>query len=237
MNMKGSNIFKGTSLFMAMLVAGCASYTPTLAKLNASGPNIGKAVQGDLTLYVEEYATPEKSEKAFDTNLADEGVLPLLIQVENNGEQPYEVKTADMRVQGDAPLKAITPEEAASKAKRSAVGRAVGWSLIVPIIAIPIAVAASATHTSKVNKQIVQDFCQKAFQEGVIAPHKDQSGFLFFELDEGRKDLAGLRLELTAKNVTTGEVVTIAAPLPAVKFDGKENASSPEGGESATGER
>ena len=236
MNMKGNNIFKGTSLLMSILVAGCATYTPTLAKLNASGPNIGKAVQGDLTLYVEEYATPEKSEKAFDTKLSEEGVLPLLIQVENTGEQPYEVKTADMRVQGDAPLKAITPEEAASKAKRSAVGRAVGWSLIVPIIAIPIAVAASATHTSKVNKQIVQDFCQKAFQEGVIAPHKDQSGFLFFELDEGRKDLAGLRLELTAKNVTTGEVVAIAVPLPAGKFDGKENASSPERGESATGE-
>lgn len=237
MTMKGNQMFKGTTFVISILVAGCASYTPTLAKLNASGPNIGKAVQGDLTLYVEEYATPEKSQKAFDTNLAEEGVLPLLIQVTNEGQAPYEIKGADIVVRGEAPLKALTPEEAASKAKRSAVGRAVGWSLIVPIIAIPIAAAASATHTSKVNKQIVQDFSQKAFQEGVIAPHKDHSGFLFLELEKEQSDLSGLSLEVTAKNLVTGELVALAAPLPSSKINRKGNTSSPEGPEPVTGVR
>lgn len=223
--MKRTKAFKGICWFIASLFAGCASYTPTLAKLNASGPNIGKAVQGDLTLYVDEYATPEKSQKAFDTKLAEEGVLPLLIQVTNEGRDPYEIKVADIVVRGDAPLKAITPEEAAGKAKRSAVGRAVGWSLIVPIIAIPIAAAASATHTSKVNKQILQDFSQKAFQDGVIAPHKDQSGFLFLELEKERKDLSGLSLEVTAKNLVTGELVAVAMPLPAANFTVKEKST------------
>jgi hypothetical protein len=35
----------------------------------------------------------------------------------------------------------------------------------------------------------------------------------YFELGEGRKDLSGLSLELTARNMVTGEIVTITAPL------------------------
>ncbi len=210
---------------MACLLTGCAGYTPTLVKMYPSGPNVNKAVQGDLTLYVEEYVTPEKSEAALDTEMAEEGVLPLLILVKNNGQQTLEVKTADILVRGDDVLKGLTPEEAVDRASRGAVGKAIGWSLIVPIIAIPVAVVASAAHTSKVNKQMVHDFSSKAFEDGAILPDQNRSGFLFFELEEGRKDLAGLRLELTAKNVSTGEVVTIASPLPAATFTPKEETS------------
>ncbi|MFQ5961009.1 MAG: hypothetical protein ACE5MG_06405, partial [Candidatus Methylomirabilales bacterium] len=174
--MKQSKIVKTISVFMTCLLVGCASYTPTLVRLNPSGPNIGKAAYGDLTVYIEEYATPEKSEVAFDTDMADEGVLPLLIRVDNSGKDTCEVKAADILVRGDTDLKALGPAEAADKASRGAVGRAIGWSLIVPIIAIPIAAAASATHTSKVNKQIVHDFSNKAFEDGAILPHQDRSG-------------------------------------------------------------
>jgi hypothetical protein len=199
-----------------------------------SGPNVNKVVQGDLTLYVEEYVTPEKSEAAFDTEMAEEGVLPLLILVENNGQQTLEVKTADILVRGDDVLKPLTPEEAADKASRSAVGKAIGWSMIVPIIAIPIAVIASASHTSKVNLKMVADFNVKAFQDGAILPNKDRSGFpnkdrsgfLFLELEEDMQDTSGLTLEMTAKNIETGEVMTMTAAVPAATFTQKEKASS-----------
>ena len=110
-------------------------------------------------------------------------------------------------------------------------GRALGWSLIVPIIGIPIAVVASAMHTSKINKQLVQDFAAKGFPDGIILPNKERAGVLFFELDKGRKDLSGLSLEITAKNVVTGEQVTITAPLPAVTFTPKREASEKPSGE------
>lgn len=201
-----------------VLLIGCASYAPSLVRLNPSGPNVKKAVKGDLILYVEEYATPEKSERAFDTNLAPEGVLPILVGLENNGQEPYEIKAANFTIRGDKALKALTPEEAATKAHRSAVGRALGWSLIVPIISIPVAVAASAIHTSSVNQQIVRDFAAKGFPDGAVMPNKERSGFLFFELEEGRKDLTGLILELTAKTGATGETVTVSLPLPEATF-------------------
>ncbi|MGI0014985.1 MAG: hypothetical protein ACREBU_16320, partial [Nitrososphaera sp.] len=173
---------------LALLASGCASYTPTLMRLDPSGPNAKKASIGDLTLYVEEYGTPDKSQRGFDTDMAAQGVLPLLVLVENSGQHSYQINTSNIVVRGNTTLKALTSEEAAIMAQRNPVGRALGWSLIVPIISIPVAVAASAIHTSSVNRQIVQDFASKTFREGTLAPNKELSGFLFFEMESGRKD-------------------------------------------------
>jgi len=220
--MRGKRVVRGMSLITALCLASCASYDPVVkglpSALDPSGPNVRKAEGGDLTLYVEEYATPEKSQAAFDTKMTDEGVLPLLIRVESRAQQGYEVKASQVVLRGQTPVKALTPEEAAGKAERSAVGRALGWSLIVPIIGIPIAIAASATHTSKINTQIAQDFAAKAFSDGTIVPNKERGGFVFFELEKGRKDLSGLSLEVTARNLVTNEDLIIAAPLPTASF-------------------
>lgn len=97
-----------------------------------------------------------------------------------------------------------------------------GWSMIVPIIGIPVAVAASAGHTSKVNEQIAQDFAAKSFPGGVIMPQKEISGFLFFNTEEEHGDLSGLSLEILATDIETGDRVTITMPLPPV-VTGKEN--------------
>ncbi len=217
--MKANTVVAWVTLFGVLTFTGCASYTPGLAKLNVSGPDVSREAKGELAVYVEEYATEEKCRRAFDTNLAEEGVLAVLLLVENKGTQPFEVKVADITVcVGAACLKPLTPEEAAGKAKRSAVGRAIGWSMIVPIIGIPVAVVASAEHTGKVNKQIIQDFAAKSFPDGIVTANKEQYGFLFFKLDEGRNDLTGLRLELTAKNMSSGEVVEIGAPLTSARL-------------------
>lgn len=220
-----------STLLISIIFTGCASYAPSLVRLNPSGPNVKKETKGDLNIYLEEYATREKSERAFDTDLAPQGVLPLMILVENNGQQPYEVKSMDIVVRGATALKGLSPEETASRAERSAGARALGWSLIVPIISIPVAVAASAIHTTKVNEQIVRDFVAKSFPSGVIMPNKDLSEFLFFELEEGRKDLNDLILELTAKNFGTGESVKISAPLPNATFTQESRATAQEGSE------
>ncbi len=208
-------------LVITVLVSGCASYSPSLVRLEPNGPTMSRQVSGDLTIYIDEFATPEKSEKAFDANLVKDGVLPLLILMENNGQHSYEVRKMDIVVQDETSnsmLTSLTTEQAATKAKKNAITRAVGWSLIVPIIAIPVAATASAIHTSKVNKQILQDFSAKGFPDGTIMPNKDRSGFVFFELPKGRKDLSGLHLQVTARNEVTGTLVTISSPLPAATF-------------------
>lgn len=225
----------GIFLVTAFFGSGCATYDPVVkgspASLDPSKPNVAKAAKGDLTLYVEEYATQAKSEAAFDTRLAEEGVLPLLILIQNGAQHEHEVKATDIVLLGKTAVQGLTAEQAASKAERSAVGRALGWSMIVPIISIPVAVVGSAVHTSKVNKQIQQDFVAKRLADGVIAPSKDRSGFVFFDLESGRKDLSGLTLEMTARNMVTGEAVTIVTPLPAATFRPKAETT-----QKATGE-
>lgn len=206
------------TLAFALIFSGCASYVPTLKRLDPFGANSKKTVIEELLVYVEEYATAEKSERAFDTKLAERGVLPLLILVENTGQHSYEIKTADVVVRGNAALKSLSPEEAASKAERGTLGPAVGWSLIVPNIGIPAAAVASAMHTRGVNRQIVRDFQNKGFLKGTIEQKKERSGFLFFQLDEGKKDLTGLTFEMRAKNLATNEVVIVAFPLPEATF-------------------
>lgn len=218
--MKRNWVMKSVSWCMVTLMAGCATYTPmTTGTPEASGVQVMERKQGDLTLYVEEFATKEKSKRAFDADLAKKGVLPVLVTVENKGEAPCIVKCAHIVVRdGDRVLPALTPEEASRKAKRGAVSRALGWSLIVPIISIPIAATASALHTNKVNKRITQDFMAKAFPDGDIQPHQKQSGFVFFELPKGRDNLNGLQLELTATNADTEDLVTLATPLLGARF-------------------
>lgn len=209
-------ILGGFAVLITLMLVGCASYTPTLVRMDALGPNVTKKVQGDLILYVEEYTTAEKSERAFDTDLANEGVLPLLILVENGGRHPYEVRLADILLrEGEATKRVLTPSEAAGKAQRGIVGRAFGWSLILPIITIPTAIVASTAHTSDVNQKILRDFAAKEFPAGVIMPQKERSGFLFFEHKAGQRDLTGLALEIMAKNMVTGDLVTIIVPLAA----------------------
>lgn len=213
--MKAETVARWSMLFTVILVWGCASYTPSLVKLDPTGPNALRQEEDGLVIYVEEYATREKCQRAFDTELSEEGILPLLVLVQNNASGPYEVTAMDFAVDADDKgLEALSVEQAASRAKRGAVGRALGWSMIVPIITIPVAVVASATHTGKVNQQILQDFSAKAFPGGIIMPSREMSGFLFFSLDKERSDLSGLRLRMTSRNTDTGQPLTMTLPLP-----------------------
>jgi len=204
-------------LAMALSFFGCATYTPALIRLTPSGPDTKKAENGDVRVYAEEFVTGGKSERAFDANMPGEGVLPILISVENGGQEPFDVNVADVRLRGEKPFKLLAPEDAGLKAQRGTAARALGWSLIVPIITIPIAIGASAMHTGSVNQQIVRDFVAKGFPDGAVLPNKEKSGFVFFESDGSRKDVAGLILEVTVRNTDTGAPISVEIPLSQVR--------------------
>lgn len=199
------------------MFGGCATYTPSLAKIDNTGAGTSKQVSNSITAFADEYASKAKSEKVFDMNLRDDGVMPVLVTLQNGNKFAVDMKTMDIAMRdGSGTLKLLTPEEAATKAKKSSVGRAIGWSLIVPIIGIPIAATASVMHTNKVNRQILEDFTAKALTSGTIAPGKEVSGFLFFEVDKVRTDFPSLAVDvkLTADGSPNPFVVSVPlAPL------------------------
>ena len=205
---------KALVVLLVVLMTGCASYTPKMSKFSKPTPDTEENLACGVTVTYEKYTTSEKCEHAFDCDLLDEQVLPIYLTLSNSGQWPYEVNSSDMKMHcGIKDYRQLTPAEAASAAKKDAVGRAIGWSLIVPIIAIPIAAAASAHHTGKVNQQMLADFQAKSFQEGIIEPGKDRSGFVFFEIPEkDPEDYSQLVFEMKLRNVETDELARLSFP-------------------------
>lgn len=202
---------------VALALTGCATYTPSMAKLDASGAGASRQSAQGVTVFVDEHISKSKSEKAFDTDLRDDGVVALLVTVQNRGVQAFEIKTMDVVLRdGIGTLKLLGPEEAAERAKKSATARAIGWSLIVPIIGIPIAATASVMHTNKVNRQMREDFTAKYLSSATVDPGKDSTGYLFFEAEKARSDFNALALEVKgnfAGSVEAVAVITSIAPV------------------------
>jgi len=221
--MKQSIITKGMSLALAFALVGCASHTPTIVKLDPTGPNVRKQTVGDLTLHVEEYAAQGKGGKAFQYDLAIQEVLPLLVRVTNSGKESYEVKSDFFVVRGQSILKRLDSEVAAKKLHESAAAAAaaVGIGSIFLFPLSPLIAAGAAASTSSQNKRITEVLSTKKFKEGVILQHTNREGFLYFELYKDRKDLANLVIELTARNTVTGRTLVISAPVPPVSLKRK----------------
>jgi hypothetical protein len=210
---------------IAFALTGCATYTPSMAKLDASGAGANRQSTKGITVFVDEHISKSKSEKAFDTDLRDDGVVALLVTVQNRGTQPFEMKTMDVVLRdGAGTLKLLSADDAAERAKKSATARAIGWSLIVPIIGIPFAATASVMHTNKVNRQMREDFTAKFLSSATVEPGKDNTGYLFFESEKARGDFNALALEVRGSFVGAAEPVSVVTTIAPVSVRPPETA-------------
>ncbi len=204
-------------LIVAVSLTSCeATYRPTLTRLDPVGVNSRKASAQDLIIYVEEYASTSKSERAFDANLSELGILPFLVLFENRGKDEYDLVLVQVKDQFGRSLRLLTPNEAATKAKRGFAREAIGWSLVVPIITIPVAAGLSVMNAIGENSKISQDFNQKGMGQEPLEPGKRRSGFLFYQLEQDRKNLSGLIFDLQVRNKQSNALITTAIPFPDV---------------------
>lgn len=208
-----------TMLAPALLLGGCASYTPALVKTETAAASTAKAAQAGVTMYLEEYGSKDRAAKAFDANLVEDGVLPIFITLVNESGKTLIVDPMEITLRDETGLlKQLSVDEAVTKTKKNAWGRALGWSMIVPIISIPIAATASVMHTNKVNRQRFEDFTAKALVGAPLPASKEVSGFLFFEVDKVRSKWTGITLELKAKFDGAAGGVVISASVPTVSL-------------------
>jgi hypothetical protein len=203
----------------ATFFSGCASYTPVLVKPEMASESARKATNDGVTMLAEEYGSSAKSAKAFDANLVDDGVLPLLISLTNESGKALNVDTAALTVSDSSGvLKQLNVDEASAKSKKNAWGRALGWSMIIPIISIPIAATASVMHTNKVNQKRYEDFLAKALNNGQVASGKEAFGFVFVEIDPKRTKWDDLKVEFAAKLDGQAAPIMISTPLAPIVF-------------------
>ena len=135
--MQSNHGSKMNFILAVLIISGCsASFEPRLnsQELLKDGrlPTV-KEVRGGLEVSVEEYASPNKSRRAFDTELASYGVLPLLVRVENRGVKNYKVRPSQIRViQNTEPLVPLYGFEAANEGAM----RGYTWHSLVNTVAM-----------------------------------------------------------------------------------------------------
>ncbi|MSP41678.1 MAG: hypothetical protein EXR70_24605 [Deltaproteobacteria bacterium] len=82
--------------------------------------------------------TAQKSQQAFDADMAPAGILPLLLKVNNNGTQSYGLREHEISVfLGKESLSSLSGQKAASQAANSEyAGKALGWTALTGPFAI-----------------------------------------------------------------------------------------------------
>jgi hypothetical protein len=206
---------------LLLILSGCASFEPglRLQELNRPRHPTAKAMQEGVEVAVEEFYTPAKSRMMFDADLASEGVIPLLLKVENTGTERYAAKKIDMRAYlGAEPLLALDPRAAASQAATSEyAGKALGWTIASGPFAVllwPVTIGASVAHTHGVNKRIEAYFEAASYQDALLAPKQTAVGFVYFQRPDSAKGLEHLTIEMDVVRDADGKKLTYRFELP-----------------------
>ena len=217
--------FRALVIITGLIFGACASFEPGMRFQELQRPRLptAKDVQEGLEVSVEEFVTPAKSQMAFDTDLSSNGVIPLLIRVDNGGAERYVARRDDIKafIKGQA-LTPLTAREAANQAATSEyAGKALGWTLAAGPFAIlfwPLTIGASATHTHGVNKRIEQYFEGTQYQDYALAPKQTVVGFIYFKLPDGVKKLENFTVEAAASQDPSGKKLSYKFSLPPLQL-------------------
>jgi hypothetical protein len=218
---------KITFLALCLQFNACASFEPGLRYQDLMRPRQPTViqVQEGLEISIEEFATAQKSQQAFDADVAPYGILPLLLKVNNGGTQSYRVREHEINVfLGNESLTSLSGERAASQGANSEyVGKALGWTVLTGPFAIilwPATIAGSASHTAAVNRRIEQHFESMRFNDSLLKPNQIAVGFLYFKLPAGIKRLENLRVEVTPSEEQTAKQLSYIMSLPPMDLSG-----------------
>lgn len=206
---------------LAIVAIGCASFKPTtsvLDLLKAQQPTV-RQTNANFEISVEEFASADKSRKAFDTDLIPHGVLPLLLRLDNRGTSNVLVTEKDVtaNLNGQALPQIPGIDVAREAAARDTAGRATAWTLVMGPFALifwPVTISVSALHTKDVNQSIDDHFQNFDMGRVLVKPNQIAGGFYFFGLPAGARVLDKLVLEVQAKEVehSTPLKFTLAFP-------------------------
>jgi hypothetical protein len=200
-------------MLMSMILGGCtASFEPRLSSHDLKQSQLAtvKEAQAGIEVSVEEYASPNKSRRAFDAEIPAKGVLPLLIRIENKGGEDYKVQRNRVRASLDGkPLEPMYGFEAAELgAKRDPTWNAIVNTAAIGPLAIyfwPATMALSASQTKSINRKIEQHFEGMELTDTVVKPGETLAGFVFFRVPDKRTTLERLMFELTLEMDTSEE--------------------------------
>jgi len=169
-----------------------------------------------VAIAVEPYDTPEK-QKIFSVDFHEHGLLPVLLVITNDGDQP--VALTDMRIQMITGQRdKIAPATSDDIYRRLANPRATDRS------PVPFPIPRRKVKGT-VSAKTMDEIQSAQFGAKAVEPHNTRSGFLFFDV-QGIRSLAGTHILFTnLHNGEGGDLMFFEIPLD--KYFGAAGASAP----------
>jgi len=169
-----------------------------------------------VTAAVDLYNTAPKND-IFITDYKEEGILPVLLVISNDGDQPIELKNMQARLVTalHAKLEALEVNDVYRRVahiKENANPRPLG----------PITLPGG--DKNKKAQQQYQEIMRAHFSAQAVEPHATRSGFLFFDVQNVKQPVAGAHIYLTGLRDSSGNEL-LYFEIPVIS----SNAAAPRG--------
>ena len=191
-------------LALLFLAAGCASFHPNPT------PNVSldkfqyKETEKGVTIGIDPYFAPVKTQSVFDNDFEDHEMLALLLdaQVPELGE--YEIKNTALVLTDDAGKKMVP---CGWQQAGQCVGRGYGYAVLWFFGTGFPGLFISAAHTASVNIAIENDLKAREFVWGPVK-EKEAKGFAYFNMESYKhKSPAQMKAHITVENIKTKEPI------------------------------
>ncbi len=194
-----------TLLLTGLIFSGCTgSFRPRMGSLPPPLPTATE-VRGGIEVSIEEFVSATKARMAFDADVAKEGVLAILVRVENKSDKDYKVWKRGIKalLDGDA-----LPPIYGYQAARQVASHGYAWKGLATLAAIPLGIFIRPTTVTFINREVQEHFERIEFADRLLKPNDVVLGFVYFNLPGGwfsSKRLENLTINVTLEEDTYGE--------------------------------
>ncbi len=150
-----------------------------------------------VTAAIDLYNSAPKDD-IFNTNYAEEGILPVLLILTNNGDQPVSIKNmhAEMVTGSRSKLEALSVDDVFRRVAH------IKASSTTPGHVGPIPLPTG--NKNKKARAQYDELTKAIFVAEAVEPHATKSGFLFFDIGGIKDPITGSHIYLTGLHDATG---------------------------------
>src|SRR3990170_2939209 len=210
-------------LSVVLLLTGCASYTPSSMPVPKAGGMPVERTEGDVAVGADPYVEEDRQKVVFDGALTDEGVLPVLVHVRNEGRRRLLVRPSTMTLtfRDGSQVSPVGATAVAAKIESSA--GVIGWTIAFGLIGF----LAASSAEDKARAARLADYRSKELQDVTLAKVEATHGFVYFIPPPGTPSFT--EAVLTVKLVDAEDFTGIVVRLPLMERAGGQG--KPWGGE------
>jgi hypothetical protein len=187
-------------LAAALGLSGCGVSLPDYPERPVSSyPS--RQTQGDVTVAAHAVVDPIEARRYFHSDLVSDGILPMLVVIENRDPQASYVISKEQCAVVD-PTRVTTGEVVDDQLAAAA--------LASPVVPLPIAGDVAILN----NENALENFESKEMKLLTISPEEKIQGFVYFRIRRGESKLWEQRaLRVRLRKAGTEEVVEFSLPL------------------------